>query len=270
MGLHLSQLLLRRFDLEAMLKAVGPIWAKHIAADREHPKRQLVLLLAPPWVVLLDSSSSIPRQIGLELTSAAGGEAIWVSVAATTFAVQIHRAVEGETVEDRSEPRPEADGRMPPYVDAEGEAWDYLKRAGLPPEFRLIRIRDLDPRAPAKGERANMIFFERPAFDQPIQHGYVRFSIPQPNTENDGPPSEYSVMAVEKKFLADMHVVFGRPDPERVDHLLQVLDRIARRKVRPADFTYSVTVTGEDPSLAPLLKDRYAALNAQHPFAFTL
>jgi hypothetical protein len=65
-------------------------------------------------------------------------------------------------------------------------------------------------------------------------------------------------------------------EEDRVDHLLGVLDRIARRKLRPPEFTYRpifVAGTGdkdESDAAREFLMARYAELSKTRSFPFQI
>jgi hypothetical protein len=275
MGLHLSQVYLRGFDVDRLFKRVGSLWSDGIRADRENGHRQLIILLAKPWAILLDSTNTLPAQLALTLSGEAGGQSVWVSVGSNTLSYTLLRAAEGETVEDRHCPDFKADDLMPWYVDAEQEAWDALARLGIPAEYRLLRPRDVDNDEPSPG-KADMIVLERPALDKPLQHVYLKHTIRSPRTHEQGPPTEYSVFHEPTKKLYDEYILHGVLEEARVDHLLGVLDGIARRKLRPPEFTYRpifIAGTGdkdESEAAREFLKARYAELSKTRTFAFQI
>lgn len=271
MGLDLTQLFLRRFDLDRFVKTVGPCWKKRIAEEPEPAHRQLVVLFNPFGVALLDSTGGLPRALAFDLSEAAGGEAVWVSVGGTALSYSVLKVVEGETIEDRTVPPPEEGGLMPWVVDAEQEAWDQMRRLRIPPRFRYLRIREIKVDTVVKGVKADMVLLERPAFGAELQHGYFSYRIENPRAEEDGPPTEYSVYKQEEKKLFDVFVIQGKLEEARVDRLLLVIDAIARRKIRPEGHSYAplISVLPEQ-GVREFLKRRYAELVRTRELAFRL
>jgi hypothetical protein len=275
MGLHLSQMFLRGFDFDKLCKRLGPLWNAEIQSDRENGHRQLILLLSKPWAIVLDSTNWVPRELVPALSREVGGQATWISVGSNTLSYELLRAAGGKTVEERRCPDFKAEDLMPWYVDPEQEAWTALAELGVPPQYRLLRPRDLDNDEAPPG-RADMIVLDRPALDKPVGHVLLKHTIRNSRTHADGPPTEYSIMDEKSKTLYDEYLLHGVLEEARVDHLLGVLDRIARRKLRLPDFEYRpvvIAATGdkaESEAARAFLEERYAVLSKSRTFAFRL
>src|SRR5688572_29317048 len=188
MGLNLSAIHLRPPSLDAFSQSVGPMWTRHIQGDRENRRRQLLILFRAPWITLVDSRSELPREMALELSRVTEGEAVWLEVAGTMLAVRCVRAINGETVVDPRIPDPKEPDLLPRFADAELEGWNFLKKCGIPPDVRFLRVRDIAA-APIKGkQQGDMILLERKAPGEEPGHGYFTHSIKSPRKEEDGPP----------------------------------------------------------------------------------
>src|SRR6266850_4402118 len=109
MGLNLAQIYLRDVDFKKFLEAIGPAWTRSIESDQEPHRRQLLVLFRQPWIALVDSTGDLPKSLALELSGACEGEALRISVSSTTLTTEAYRAVNGETVEDRSMPPAESE-----------------------------------------------------------------------------------------------------------------------------------------------------------------
>ena len=276
MGLNLSQVYLQAPEFDAFLKAIVPAWTRSIESDTEPRRRQLLVLLRQPWIALVDSTGDVPTSLALELSQSTGFEAIRVSVSSTTLTAEISRIVGGETVEDHPFPPAEGGGLMPLYVDPEMEVWSALYKLGVPPELRLLRVRDITARATKKDEQGDLILVERKEPGAAVSQGYFISELKEPRTEESGPPAEFSIYKSHEKMLADLYQVTVTPDAERVDNLLQVLESIARRKPRPPLHHYMAAVSPEtedetqrQEALA-FLRERYRELAKTRPLAFTL
>ncbi|HKS17428.1 MAG TPA: hypothetical protein VJU16_08960 [Planctomycetota bacterium] len=276
MGLNLSQVYLRNIDFKRFTEAIGPAWTRVIEPDQEPRRRQLLVLFRQPWIVLVDSTGDLPKSIALELSGASGGEAIRVGVSSTTLTAETYRADNGEAMDDLSIPAAEPGGVMPFYTDPEIEIWNILQKIGVPPELRLLRVRDISARKTQGKEQGDLVLFERKAPGEKIGHGYFVFDLKEPRGEEDGPAAEFSIFKADQKMLADIYVATVTPDAERVDHLLNVLEGIARRKPRPPLHHYMAVVTpdteDEPKRLEALafLRERYRELAKTRPLAFTL
>lgn len=276
MGLNLSQIYLRDVDFDAFPKAVAPAWTRSIESDQEPRRRQLLVLCRQPWIALVDSVGDLPKPLALELSGASGGEVLRISVSSTTLTAEAYRANNGEPVDDLSIPAAEPGGLMPLYADAEMEIWNLLQKVGVPPELRLLRVRDITARKPQGDEQADLALFERKGPGEKVGYGTFVFDLKEPRTEEDGPPTEYSIFKAEEKVYADLYVATVTLDAERVDHLLGVLDGIARRKPRPPLHHYKAAVAPEEEDDArreaalAFLRERYRELAKTRPLAFTL
>lgn len=276
MGLNLAQIYLRNVDFEAFVKTIGPAWERAIESDTEPRRRQLLVLFRQPWIALVDSTGDLPKSLALELSGASGGEAFRVSVSSTTLTAETYRAEGGEAKDDLTIPAADPDGLMPLYADAEMEVWDILQKVGVPPELRLLRVRDIAARKTQKGEQGDLVLFERKGPGEKSGHGYFVGELKAPRTEEDGPPAEFSMVKAEQKLFADIYVATVTPDADRVDHLLNVLEAIARRKPRPPLHHYRAVVTPdtEDETKAQealaFLRERYRELAKTRPLAFSL
>jgi hypothetical protein len=276
MGLNLSQVYLQAPDFDAFLKAIGPAWSRTIESDTEPRKRQLLVLVRPPWIALVDSTGDLPKPLAVELSQVTEGEAIQVAVSSTTLTAEVSRIIHGEAVEEHPYPPVDPGAPMPLYVDPEMEVWTALYKLGVPPELRLLRVRDISARATLKDEQGDLILMERKEPGGPVGHGYFVSELKEPRTEESGPPVEFSIYKSHEKMLADLYQVTVAPDAERVDNLLQVLESIARRKPRPPLHHYMAAVsptiddeTQRQEALA-FLRERYRELAKTRPLAFTL
>ncbi len=181
----------------------------------------------------------------------------------------------GQLVEESVVPVEDPQGRMPLYVDAEQGAWLEMKRLGVPPELRYLRVTEVEMSKIPDGGKANAMVVERPDPAAPVRDATFRYRIPAPRTEVDGPPGEYSVYEKEARRLYDVHVIRGTPDQERVEHLLGVFDQIARRKPRPSGHRFSPVVTPwpggpvTPEALRTLMKSRYDALASSRQWAYS-
>jgi hypothetical protein len=276
MGLNLAQIYLRNVNLDAFTQAIGPAWERAIESDAEPRRRQLLVLFRQPWIALVDSTGDLPKTLALELSGACEGEALRVSVSSTTLTAETYRAENGEAKDDLAIPAPDPGGPMPLYADAEMEVWNILQKVGVPPELRLLRVRDIAARKAQKGEQGDLVLLERKAPGEKVGHGYFVSELKAPRTEEDGPPAEFSHYKAEQKLYADIYVATVTPDAERVDHLLNVLEGIARRKPRPPLHHYRAVVTPdtEDETKAQealaFLRERYRELAKTRPLAFSL
>src|SRR6266850_4561548 len=109
MGLNLAQIFLRKLNFAAFVDAIAPAWTRSIESDKEPRRRQLMVLFRQPWIALVDSAGDLPKSLALELSGACEGEALRISVSSTTLTTEAYRAVNGETVEDRSMPPAESE-----------------------------------------------------------------------------------------------------------------------------------------------------------------
>jgi len=276
MGLNLAQIYLRDVDFKKFLEAIGPAWTRSIESDQEPHRRQLLVLFRQPWIALVDSTGDLPKSLALELSGACEGEALRVSVSSTTLTAETYRADKGEPVDDLSIPAADPSGLMPLYADAEMEVWNILQKVGVPPELRLLRVRDISARKPQGDEQGDLVLLERKGPGEKVGHGTFVSELKAPRTEEDGPPAEFSLYKAEQKMYADIFVATVTPDADRVDHLLNVLEGIARRKPRPPLHHYMAVVTPDtedetkrQEALA-FLRERYRELAKTRPLAFTL
>ena len=243
MGLNLSGIYLRMPDLDAFFKSVGPLWSKHIQGDQDSGRRQLLILLRQPWIALVDSKPNLPMSMAMELSQITEGEAVWYEISSTCLSASLVRAINGETVLKSIIPEPSDPDLLPRFADAEYEGWSFLKKAGVPPEVRFLRVRDIEAGPPRGNAKADRVLLERAAPGQEVGHGYLLHKIKSPRGEDDGPPVEYSLFKKDSKLLIDLYVVPEMLEAHTVDHLFRVLDGIARRKPRPEVHDYAASVT---------------------------
>jgi len=276
MGLCMAQMFLRDFDPDRFTRSVAGCWTRHLKEDKEQAHRQLVVLFGRPWVALLDSAGRFEKELALDLTAEAGGEAVLVAVDSAFLTWEAHRAAKGRVVENRVVPSPEPDGRMPLYADAELEAWMEMQRLGVPPELRYLRIRELEMQPAGEGGKPNAMVFDRPAPVSPVRMGAYRYRVRDPRDEESGPIAEFDRYERDGLRVHDTHVIQGRPDDERADHLLGVFDSIGRGKPRPDGYVYSPVLTTPPGSpvtaeeLRAFLKRRAEFLSPSRGWAFEL
>jgi hypothetical protein len=276
MGLNLAQIYLRDIDFADFLKAVGPAWSRSIESDQEPRKRQLLVLFRQPWIALVDSTGELPKTLALELSGpppARGDPRFREQHDADRQALRDRqRGTGGRPLRIPSRPG----GLMPMYADAEMEIWDILGKLGVPPELRLLRGRDIAGRNAKKGEQSDLVLLERKEPGAEVGHVYMVFDLKAPRAEEDGPPAEFSLIKAQEKLYVDLYVATVTPDAERVDHLLTVLEAIARRKPRPPLHHYKAVVTPDTDDEAraqeamAFLRERYRELAKTRPLAFTL
>lgn len=276
MGLNLSAIYLKITRIGDFSKAAGPAWAKQILDDKEPRPRQLVILFRAPWIALVDSRNVLSRTMALELSEATEGEAVWVQVSSTMLTVSFLRAIHGETVIDKRIPDLKDVDLLPRFVDAEQEGWDFLRKAGVPPELRMLRVRDIDAKMISGNRKADMILLDRKSPGQPVGHGYFTHQIKSPRREENGPPIEFSLFKKDDNLLIDLYLVPETLEPHTADHLLNVLDQIACRKPRPEGHAYaaSVTPTSKDETAVhtarKVLHERFAEFGKSRTPAFRL
>jgi hypothetical protein len=276
MGLNLSQVYVHGANLDDFTNAVLPAWSRSIESDTEPRRRQLLILVRDPWLALVDSTGDLPKPFALELSRSVAGDVIRTEVSSKSLTAGVTRAAQGEAVDDHLFPPADPDSPMPLYVDPEMEVWNALQKLGVPPELRLLRVRDIAARPLQGGEQANLLLLDRKAPGAAVGHGLFFSEIKEPRTEESGPHVEFSIYKSQEKMLADLYIVTVAPDPERVDNLLQVLESIARRKPRPPLHHYKAAVTPDTEDEArsqealAFLRDRYRELAKTRPLAFSL
>lgn len=273
MGLKLAQLYVKGADPAKLRDCTLPLWQQSTAADSDAAKRQLAVLATPSgWHVFIDSADSVPRELGLQITKAAGGQSVWVSVNSAALLFEFVTTTRSRITAERRfpEPDPKDPDRMPLYIDAEIEAWDFLSQCEIPARYRMLRLREISRVPVTDPGAANLTLIEGG------QSTGWRFRIENPRTEESGPPKEYHFQMSNGATLMDLYLVAGKPEAERVDHLLMVINDIAERKVGRNGNEYVPMITlvthsnAEQQRMQRLLRQRFARISRSRKLAFRL
>lgn len=241
--------------------------------DRQGKRSLLLLKTGTPWYAVIDSTNWVPQELAGKLSEAAGGEALYVCVVDLTYSIL--QIVEGEPVVDRRVPPATGDGLMPHYVDAEREAWEYMAELGIPSNYRMLEVKDVDMKPRPEGELADAVVCERDVPGGAIGYYMLRHQVGAPRSLSVGMPSTYTV-GIGSEMVMDMFMIEGRVNQERADHLLTTIDSIGRRKVRMPGQTYSVAIVSIPPGTADaeaavqFIKQRYEALAKSQAWSFRL